>query len=214
MEDYPAAHSMDTEWYAMDARGCVAIFSSGENGTVPHQAGPDVGGIWDLWCLLEPSADRDNEDQWSAVWADVAGSAAKLGAFSYDYGLDFDPIGTYRRECLPSRPLHIDQLPLYVRECCRCVRFASLSFAETEIIQPLELFTCEYWDASNRVAYLASDQKTVRPIPGHEHEFVAFCEALRQTDPKLAETLCFEGLASPPALKRRRRRKKRGSEGA
>jgi hypothetical protein len=35
MQDFPAAHSMDTTWFAIDADGCVGIFYSGENGAVP-----------------------------------------------------------------------------------------------------------------------------------------------------------------------------------
>ncbi len=34
--DYPAAHSMDTTWFAVDASGRVAHFDTGENGAVPH----------------------------------------------------------------------------------------------------------------------------------------------------------------------------------
>jgi hypothetical protein len=33
--DYPAAHSMDTQWFAIDANGNVAVFESGEAGAVP-----------------------------------------------------------------------------------------------------------------------------------------------------------------------------------
>ena len=35
MTDYPAAHSMDTEWFAVDANGHIALFDSGEGGAVP-----------------------------------------------------------------------------------------------------------------------------------------------------------------------------------
>jgi hypothetical protein len=35
MQDFPAAHSMDTTWFAIDADGCVGIFNSDENGAVP-----------------------------------------------------------------------------------------------------------------------------------------------------------------------------------
>lgn len=37
-EDYPAAHSMDTDWFAIDEDGRVGVFSSGEEGAVPHNA--------------------------------------------------------------------------------------------------------------------------------------------------------------------------------
>jgi hypothetical protein len=36
--DFPAAHSMDTYWFAVDKDGRVACFSSGEAGAVPVQA--------------------------------------------------------------------------------------------------------------------------------------------------------------------------------
>jgi hypothetical protein len=36
MTDYPAAHSMDTEWFAVDADGNIALFDSGEGGAVPE----------------------------------------------------------------------------------------------------------------------------------------------------------------------------------
>jgi hypothetical protein len=34
-EDYPAAHSMDTRWFSVDADGHVALFDSGQDGPVP-----------------------------------------------------------------------------------------------------------------------------------------------------------------------------------
>lgn len=43
--DFPAAHSMDTEWFAVDADGHVAVFVSGEAGAMPEEAGeadPDI----------------------------------------------------------------------------------------------------------------------------------------------------------------------------
>jgi hypothetical protein len=36
--DYPAAHSMDTTWFAVDRDGLVAAFDSGEAGAVPDPA--------------------------------------------------------------------------------------------------------------------------------------------------------------------------------
>lgn len=37
-DDVPAAHSMDTTWFAVDADGCVGVFESGEDGAVPNDA--------------------------------------------------------------------------------------------------------------------------------------------------------------------------------
>jgi hypothetical protein len=39
--DFPAAHSMDTDWFAVDRYGFVATFSSGEAGAVPSGVAPD-----------------------------------------------------------------------------------------------------------------------------------------------------------------------------
>lgn len=36
--DYPAAHSMDTSWFAIDNDGHVAVFDTGESGCVPEDA--------------------------------------------------------------------------------------------------------------------------------------------------------------------------------
>jgi hypothetical protein len=36
--DFPAAHSMDTAWFAVDADGHIAFFDTGENGLVPQSA--------------------------------------------------------------------------------------------------------------------------------------------------------------------------------
>lgn len=37
MPDFPAAHSMDTTWFAIDADGYVGIFNSSEGGAVPRK---------------------------------------------------------------------------------------------------------------------------------------------------------------------------------
>ena len=37
--DYPAAHSMDTTWFALDRDGHVGVFESGEEGPVPNCVG-------------------------------------------------------------------------------------------------------------------------------------------------------------------------------
>lgn len=39
VDDFPAAHSMDTDWFAVDADGNVGLFQSSEDGAVPMAAG-------------------------------------------------------------------------------------------------------------------------------------------------------------------------------
>src|SRR5690242_17979502 len=43
--DFPAAHSMDTYWFAVDRDGRVACFESGEAGAVPERAFADEYGL-------------------------------------------------------------------------------------------------------------------------------------------------------------------------
>jgi len=43
--DFPAAHSMDSAWFAVDADGHVASFDTGENGAVPYGAAPGGGNL-------------------------------------------------------------------------------------------------------------------------------------------------------------------------
>jgi hypothetical protein len=43
-EDVPAAHSMDTEWFAVDADGHVGHFVTGEDATFPDEGWPAGGG--------------------------------------------------------------------------------------------------------------------------------------------------------------------------
>jgi hypothetical protein len=58
--DYPAAHSMDTHWFAIDADGNVGIFDSGEPGAAPAGIA-DQGegyGLLDLPVTGQPVFDR------------------------------------------------------------------------------------------------------------------------------------------------------------
>ncbi|MFK7768148.1 MAG: hypothetical protein AB8B55_13070 [Mariniblastus sp.] len=45
MEDYPAAHSMDSTWFAVDAEGNIASFETHEAGAAPDDAYIDQGAL-------------------------------------------------------------------------------------------------------------------------------------------------------------------------
>lgn len=49
-DDVPAAHSMDTQWFAVDAEGRVGLFDTGEDGALPIEAA-NLGGA------VEPNFD-------------------------------------------------------------------------------------------------------------------------------------------------------------
>src|SRR5262245_16214620 len=41
--DFPAAHSMDTTWFAVDQDGHIGMFDSGEPGAVPKDVEKSIG---------------------------------------------------------------------------------------------------------------------------------------------------------------------------
>ena len=51
--DFPAAHSMDTTWFAIDRDGHVAVFESGEAGAVPTEVAQSGGGYDEAEALLQ-----------------------------------------------------------------------------------------------------------------------------------------------------------------
>ena len=57
--DYPAAHSMDTTWFAVDRDGNVAVFESGEAGAVPTEGyvGEEGWGLKDTARARLPSTE-------------------------------------------------------------------------------------------------------------------------------------------------------------
>ncbi len=70
-DDFPAAHSMDTFWFALDAEGRVAIAYSGEPGAVPLGCpqGETGGEVVDL---IRAGAPRNRHD-YAVVDGDVVG---------------------------------------------------------------------------------------------------------------------------------------------
>lgn len=61
MQDYPAAHSMDTTWFAIDADENVAVFDSGEGGAVPESFKPKFFDIYFVDAFIELFAKDDSD---------------------------------------------------------------------------------------------------------------------------------------------------------
>jgi hypothetical protein len=168
--DYPAAHSMDTAFYAVDKDGHVALFSTGAGGAVPTDAYlPDDGDVWAEISqeVREALGFPAGEDLYHVELP------AGNGLFVYETG-PFDEclVDRYERKRKPRRPLHLDQLPPDVRQAVAGMRFATLDFNKTKVFQPVELTECSTWDP----AYLTGDGKTVKPVPGREEEYAEFIE--------------------------------------
>src|SRR4051812_20497695 len=110
--DYPAAHSMDTTWYAVDGAGHVAVFLSGEQGPVPLTADQDKHLFWFLRLLANDGREPEDEDDDTDDWDAAEQEAAERGFFIFEYIASFQPFyPPYPRTWEPGEPLHVDQLP-------------------------------------------------------------------------------------------------------
>jgi hypothetical protein len=178
--DYPAAHSMDTQWFAVDADGHVAFAETGESGCAP--AGAEQPWIADVLARIRGVALSDG-------FADEIGNnlrdeAVKSGLFVYELQLDYSPFESpYRLNATPENPIHVDQLPPAVREDVKRVRLNKVRFPEASLLQLVEHVPCVTWGSS--AVYLASDGVTLRAIPGHEAEFDAAVQEMMGYDPDL-----------------------------
>lgn len=92
-------------------------------------------------------------------------AAPRLGLYFYDAG-DRYQSGPYERGELPADPVALAALPTSVRESLAAVVIPEIRFREAAAIQPLEHLPCTTWGAGDQ--YLASDLKTLRPMPPDE----------------------------------------------
>lgn len=217
--DFPAAHSMDSEWFAVDQNGQVAVFITGENGHLPRgQALRDLVAV--MGALRgKPLTEEEMDEVWDSSPEEAC---AEAGLFVYDYadgrsGVDpFDVIqvqDTYRRTDVPEAPTHIDQLPPGMRVQLKGVNLAGVDFTAAPLVQPAEFVRCDYWGEPH--SFLASDGKTVKVVPGKEKEYAAFLADLWASDEPqhrdLLKRFTFEEPLPPvpkPASKRRPAAKK------
>jgi len=185
--DFPAAHSMDTSWYAVDADGCVALFSTGKIGHAPV-------GYESAYYMEDLFAARHPQRPDQFPWVEDDRAAAEIGFFFYDYGEVWDLILAYDRRVVPPDPVHVDQLPPAIRAGCKRIQMSGIRFADAARVQPLELFPCDYSGQDERFAFLAADGITVRPVPGKERRFADFVRRFRAELPHLAARYHFEGI--------------------
>jgi len=190
-----ADHRLGRQWFAIDQDGYIGLFLVGDGGAVPEDAHWSYG-YDDFFKRLGSSASR----------GDVGKAAAQLGIYLYQIGpLDKHLAERYHGHRSPRMPLHIDQVPPDIRRYIGLLQFDTLTFANTAVIQPVELTKCETFDAG----YLARDGKTVRMVPGREEDYDLFVRDVE----KLAVN---KGLTvePPPQKKHKQRGKKKGQADA
>src|SRR5947199_26010 len=106
--DFPAAHSMDTQWFAADRDGNVAIFISGESGAVPVFSPR-------LPAALSRRLHAAGECLACDYFYPGPGSWGHRGFFVYNHLCEYWGSGPYGRTEFPTRPVHLDQLPPRLR---------------------------------------------------------------------------------------------------
>jgi hypothetical protein len=100
---------------------------------------------------------------------------AEHGIYQYNHASGNAIAGPYARAERPSTPAHIDRLPAEVRE--HAVKFPG-KFAGAVSLQPAEVWSCDAWGP----AWLASDQRTIRPFAGREQECVEMRAEMADTE--------------------------------
>ena len=183
--DFPAAHSMDTVWFAVDEAGHVAAFDTGEDGVAPVGA-EDAPFLLPMYLARHPEVDPN-------AYHPTPELAAGLGFFLYEYRKEAIPIDVFDRRVIPERPAHVEELPPEVRAFCKRIRLP-VSFAAADRVQPFEFRPCTGWAQDGWIGFLAADGVTVRPIPGREARFADFITYLRAEYPDEAARYHFEGV--------------------
>jgi hypothetical protein len=116
-------------------------------------------------CLGCDSHYRDDDDD----------DIARYGLYRYSHITDNWIAGPYARLAVPAKPVPLAQLPRELRD--GAIRFDG-RFADTPELQPAEHWRSVAWGA----AWLATDRKTVRPLPDREDDFGEEVEQLDGVD--------------------------------
>jgi hypothetical protein len=242
--DFPAAHSMDSCWFAVDRDGFIACFSTGEAGAMPESGyqGDQAYGLRDRLIRDLPVGDvlydprgrylpgetleprRVEPLDWptlvflsslAPIQGDIeAGRATPLrategyavvfarltaaqcrrlnsadvvlatdsyydepdeeqhrslawhGIYEYSHLCENWISGPYGRRLVPTRPVHIEQLPPNLRRNLKGTQLKDQSFADAVHIQPAEHWPCESWESG----WQGLDGKR-HAFPGQEADF-------------------------------------------
>jgi hypothetical protein len=213
--DYPAAHSMDTHWFAIDKDGQVGLFFTAETGYLPNEAvnveAPDLIELaTKLGGKAPPGVDEEEED---IEWDEFLEGLVALGFYTYEYIDNFDdPDGLllpYTLTAAPEAPAHIDQLPPQFRQRYRKVQFSTASFGAADHLQPFDFFPCDTY-AEEQVAYLSGDERTLKPVPKREQQYQEFCRENGEQLRASRKGLRIEGLDEKPKPGKRSRKGDKG----
>jgi len=66
---------------------------------------------------------------------------------------------------VPKYPWHIEQLAPEIRSLIPAMVSLPMRFAQTPVLQPIEMVECRVHGIQVGAQYVASDLKTLRPVP-------------------------------------------------
>ncbi|MCA9666752.1 MAG: hypothetical protein KC503_14230 [Myxococcales bacterium] len=120
MSDFPAAHSMDTEWFAVDGDGRVAMLDSGEAGNVSdsylsYRGGRDE----EMWGDYFGRALAETRDEPMAAQVDDLAALERRGqtfAIGWEGNAERHDLGTLRERDWPADLMLILREPLVLLE--------------------------------------------------------------------------------------------------
>ncbi|MCB9671529.1 MAG: hypothetical protein H6736_08700 [Alphaproteobacteria bacterium] len=163
-QDFPAAHSMDSTWFAVDLDGQVALFDTGEGGAVPMEGFPlgrEAGGAdpFDAAVVLEALLRRKRSELPELAellpddasirqlldaldWDDEASLAVMLGLWVY--GNEDGWAVPYHRSGFPAEPVTLEALGDDLKARLKGAVLA-IRFAEAPLVQPGEHAPVAAW---------------------------------------------------------------------
>lgn len=172
-EDYPAAHSMDTTWFAVDKDGSVAIFNSNETGAVPCAHSREQSDGEEFFAHLAKLQGENLPDDYYNQ-----NLGEKFGLFEYSCEMGVFPPGTdedeacrseiiapYERQFAPSNPLKISSLPEFLQDEAKHAFVYSGSFASSLWLQPALLVPCENWAEGPGNVGAVDEDGNVKAVP-------------------------------------------------
>ena len=179
--DYPAAHSMDTTWFAVDKDGYVALMETNEEGALPFACDDEQSDGSEFLEDLTTHTGRELElgdfEFPRPESVGLFGYASELDSFPPVCELDQETLEKlqmrdglptpYSRTAVPEQPLHIEDLPPNLQKQLKLLVFSDVSFAADEWVQPAMHVPCQMWgegdiqvlDVDGRIKHIPEDLK-------------------------------------------------------
>jgi hypothetical protein len=198
-EDWTDTAGRD-EWYATDAVGHVAVFSAAEGGARPRELPLRIELTEFLRRLKSGHLSEQEEETLRYYYDETLVLAADAGLYVYElFRTNIHFLDPYNRTYAPAAPRRVEELPPRLRRIALEVRLDRVQFGDSPCLQPVELLACEAEDLV--VGYLTADGRRMRPFPGREAAYRAYCLPRRESLQLQRKGVDFEGLeeSSNPA---------------